>query len=116
MESLDPMDAKQTAKKSENRDSSKHKKSLKKHKVFHGKCTGDCVIHWHGKGYRHSSEECKVILGMVDPKKKFDKNVSFKKDYKKNEKKTNGKSKMRSLKSEDAKDKTKKNLTAFIGN
>ena len=108
MESLDFMDGKQTTKKTNTRDSKKNPKKShnhKKHKTSHEKRSGDCVIH--GKGCGHSMDECKVILGMVDPDKK---KVSFKKDGKNHH--TN---KSWSRKSEDAKDKTKKDLAAFIG-
>jgi hypothetical protein len=113
MESLDSMDAKQTSRKTDTKDSGKTKKSLNKFKQSHGKCTGDCVIH--GQGGGHSTDKCKVILGMVDPKKRSDKKISFKKDYKKNDKKGDDKNKAWSCKSDEAKDKTKKDLAAFIG-
>ncbi|MGL4349012.1 MAG: hypothetical protein ACRCT2_00250, partial [Plesiomonas shigelloides] len=80
MESLDFMDGERTTKKTDTWDPKKNPKKShnhKKHKASHEKRSGDCVIH--GKGCGHSTDECKVVLGMVDPDKK---KVSFKKDSK----------------------------------
>jgi hypothetical protein len=111
MESLDAMDGEQTEKKTEkssNRDSARNpKKSHKKHKSSHEPRSGNCVIH--GKKCGHSTDECKVVLGLVNPEKRQEKKVSFKNGTKSS---TN---KSWSRKSEDAKDKTKKDLAAFIG-
>jgi hypothetical protein len=109
MESLDFMDGEQTTKKTDTQDLNKSsKKSHKKHKVSHEKSGGDCVIH--GKGCGHRTDDCKVVLGMADPNRKSDKKVSFKKDGKKHH--TN---KSWSRKLDEAKNKTKKDLAAFIG-
>ena len=111
MESLDAMDGEQTEKKTEkssNRDSARHsKKSHKKHKSSHESRSGNCVIH--GKKCGHSTDECKVVLGMVNPEKRQEKKVSFK------DGRRSSTNKSWSRKSDEAKDKTKKDLAAFIG-
>ena len=111
MESLDHMDGEQTKKsdksdKTEKSGSLKNRKSHKKHKQSQGNRTGDCVIH--GRGCGHSTDECKVVLGLVDPEKK---KKATKKD---GDKKSYG-NKSWSRKSDEAKDKTKKELAAFVG-
>ena len=106
MESLDFMDGEQTTKKTDTRDSKKNPKKShnhKKHKASHEKRSGDCVIH--GKGCGHSTDKCKVVLGMVDPDKK---KVSFKKDGK-----NHHANKSWSRKSDEAKAKTVAALDAF---
>jgi hypothetical protein len=111
MESLDAMDGEQTEKKTEkssNRDSARHsKKSPKKHKSSHESRSGNCVIH--GKNCGHSTDECKLVLGMVNPEKRQEKKVSFK------DGRRSSTNKSWSRKSDEAKDKTKKDLAAFIG-
>jgi hypothetical protein len=109
MESLDAMDGEQTEKKTEKSSNRDTKKSHKKHKSSHESRSGsrDCVIH--GKKCGHSTDECKVVLGLVKPEKRQEKKVSFKDGQRPS---TN---KSWSRKSNEAKDKTKKDLAAFIG-
>jgi hypothetical protein len=91
-------------------DSNKNpKKSLIKHKASHEKQSGVCVIHQKGCGHR--TDNCKVVLAMVDSDKRSDKKVSFKKDNKRPHK-----NKSWLHKSDKAKDKTKKDLAAFTRN